>query len=287
MTFGGGTFGSSILGDGSEGDALSNLSFEDGTLGFAQRWDVNDFTGDSLAFAEFSGGFTYEDFESEWANDLYQFQLSGTIGALFTGALPAEDFEINWNNTPFATVLPAVASATFSGGGFYEDFDGWPDNTYVFFWIGYEFASALFSHGTDIEGFGINWNNDSYLFTFAPANITTATFYYVRARSVEDFEFVKTAQFYTAVTATDVLNTTAHGLALNYQVVLLTPSVGALPSPLAPAFNYFVQNVPDANNFKLGLTTAAGSPIDLTTTGSGLLQWTAPYEHWVTLMTTI
>lgn len=71
---------------------------------------------------------------------------------------------------------------------------------------------------------------------------------------------------FTAVAATDVITSTAHGLQEN-DCVQLTNSGGALPAGLALATNYYVINRTE-NTFKLSLGPG-GNAVDITGTGTG------------------
>lgn len=293
MTFGGGTFGLSVHGDGAEGDSMSNLGFEVGTLGRADRWHIDNFSVASVDFAEFGPeSEAFDDFETGWNNAPNYLELPSGIAAAFTGANPpgVESFEAGWNNAPFMTTTYPAAVDAFSTGRFVEDFEtGWSNDAFVLdlntsAWL---FQGVVLADGMDFEDFENGWSNDTFLFALSSGDLSSASFSSVRALSVENFEFVKPVQSYTASTVTDALTTAAHGLALNYRVILASPVGGSMPTPLAPSVVYYVQNLPDANSFKLALAASAGSPIDITAAGSGLLTWTAPYEFWTTTMSTV
>lgn len=286
MTFGGGTFGRSVFGDGAEGDALSNLGFEEGTLGLAPLWQIDDFSS-AFEWAVFSvGGEAYEDFEHGWGSDT----PFVTIAAQFTGPLPVESFESGWGNDAFMTVVFPATVDPFASGLYYEGFEsGWSNDDYLFTFLTAPWRTQgfLLVDLNDFEDFEDGWSNDGYLFEFTGGELVSGSFYNVRALAVENFEHVLAPQQYTGSAGADTLATTGHGLAINYRVVLATPVAGAMPAPLAPSVPYYVQNVPDADSFKLAQTASAGSPIDLTSAGSGLLKWAATYEHWTSLMITI
>lgn len=289
MTFGGASFGDSLFGDGAESAPISNLGFEQGTNGIAALWHVESFTSSPLLFATFAGEKAVETFERGWVNDAYDFSGPAQIAAQFTDA-PApevEGFERGWSNHPYMRASFPNAVATFSDGTFAERFEtAWGNTSWVGAHSAYTLQYPLYSHGSDVEPFEAGWQNvEAYVFELTSS--TGATFYGERATTFEGFQHVQEAQAYTADATDDELETTGHGLATDYRVVLASAVAGLMPSPLAPGVPYFVQAVPSADAFKLAPVAGAGSPIDITTAGSGLLKWSAPYENWVTLMVTI
>jgi hypothetical protein len=75
---------------------------------------------------------------------------------------------------------------------------------------------------------------------------------------------------FTAANGTDTLTATAHGWSTG-DLVRVSNSGGGLPAPLVAATNYYTIRT-GANTFKLATTQAlavAGTPIDLTTDGTG------------------
>lgn len=295
MTIGGGTVGDCLFGDGAEGAEISNLGFEVGSFGFAPPWEIDNFVRGAFDPATFSGSDVAEAFEAGWLNFPYyadDFPSGGVASASFTGADPPDEegYELGWLNEPYYRIAFAEAVATFTGGAFFDSFEsGWGNSSFVTSFVDAPHLIQRFLLSTpadrDLEGFEDNWQNSSYLFTFGA--LTAASFSGQRALAADGFVNVQVAATYTANTVSDALGSTAHGLSVNYRVVLASPVNGTMPSPLAPAIAYYVQAVPDANNFTLALTASAGAAIDITSAGTGLLKWSAPYENWVTLMTTI
>jgi hypothetical protein len=83
------------------------------------------------------------------------------------------------------------------------------------------------------------------------------------------------SQSFTADSGTDFLTATAHGYVNGCSVIV--GSFGTLPAPLTPGTNYYVVNR-TANTFQVA-ATRGGSPINLTTNGSGAMLVTDGYLH--------
>ena len=279
--------GESLFGEGSGGTTVRNLGFEIGSNGFADSWELEDETLLG-SFAGF-GLAAFESFEIAWDNDGFAFVLAGDVAALFSTAVyvpapPHDDFERGWSNFPYSFTSFTSAGAVFTGPEDADGFEsGWDNDSYLMTWAG---GTAAVFDGHNFEDFEQGWSNDAYVTVWTGGETTDMVISGVIAKTVEDFEDVKVAQSYTADALTDRLFTTAHGLSVNYRVVLATPIGGAMPTPLVPGIPYYVQLVADADTFKLALIPSAGSAIGLSTTGSGLLKWSDPYEFWTEPMVT-
>lgn len=295
MSYGGGTFGLCAFGSGLEGDPITNLGFELGSYGLATQWSSADFSSAAADWAAFNNGASaYEDFETGWGTSPFYIDTTfPQISAAFTGAITAnvEDFGNGWGNDGYLLLAMPLAQPTMSvTGGPTEGFGkGWSsDENYVTSFIAQPYLTQNFvlTEVTDFEEFVSGWSLAGYATDISGISVTSASFAGLRALAVENFENVQVDQNYTAVAATDQIVSTAHGLSTNYRVVFDSPVAGGMPSPLAPSVTYFAVTIVDGNNFKVSLASG-GSVVDITTAGSGLLQWTAPFENWVTLMATI
>lgn len=281
--FGEGDFGACVFGDGSGGDTIRNLGFEEGTFGFAASWEVD---GSTVAgtFAEFGVG-AVEDFEHAWDNGGYDFDLEEAIAAAFSADVYVtppnmDDFERGWTNFPYSLTSFTGIAAVFDGEqveDFEEDWDANEDNLYVFD-LG-DLTAAVFGMD-DFEAFEEGWGNDDYDLTWPGG--TDAAFSGQLAASVEDFESVLLPKQFTIDNMLNTIETLAHGLGVDYRVIFAVPIAGSMPLPLAPLVPYYVQAVPDADSFKVALVAGAGAAIDITSNGEGLLMWSAPYEFWTT-----
>lgn len=67
----------------------------------------------------------------------------------------------------------------------------------------------------------------------------------------------------------------AHGLAVNDMVVFLTGPVGTLPTGITEGTTYYVKTAADADTVTLS-ATQGGSTLDITASGSGLIQKLSP-----------
>lgn len=102
-----------------------------------------------------------------------------------------------------------------------------------------------------------------------PVDNTTArkTRGLLAAITTQSVSGLATAVAFTGAAATDLITSTAHGLAAGDQIVL---TGGSLPTGLVAATTYFVRDV-SANTFKLA-ATSGGAAIDITVDGSGSYQ---------------
>ncbi len=281
--------GESLLGDGRGGTTIRNLGFEVGAYGRASSWESGSET-QTGTFAPF-GMEAAETFERGWANRPYAFTLPAVVAARFSSAIyvvaPSfEDFERGWANFPFFTSTFSAITCEFTGALDAEAFEaGWGNDAYLLTFAG-GLTAAVFG-GNPFDGFEAGWDNDAYLFTFGGGDTTAMVISGQRAQTVEDFEHVQGSQLYSADPATDRIATVAHGLGVNYRVIFDSPIAGAMPTPIAPTVPYYVQAVADADHFAIALVASAGAAIDITSAGSGLLRWSAPYENWTSRMATI
>lgn len=98
-----------------------------------------------------------------------------------------------------------------------------------------------------------------------PAPLAPMTTYAIRSPTTNTTQ-LGTVLTFTADTATDTFTANSHGL-VNNQTTRLDSS-NALPAGVSLGVTYFARNV-TTNTFQLA-TTSGGSPIDITTTGSGV-----------------
>ncbi len=284
MSFGGGTFGGSLFGSGEEADPISNLGFETGSSGIATSWDFESFAARENFGAELADGSTFESFEHSWENDGYQTDLVDGISA------SVETFELGWSNTDYIReggplIAPSFGTADVVGEGpTIESFEiGWGGNElFIFAFRGDAYGYELTDDGMGITTFGGDFGE-----TFGDGDTLAPVLSGVRALSVESFEDLALPLAYTADSSTDTLTTaTPHGLSVNYRVRLQSSVGGAMPAPLVPDVDYYVQAVGSSTTFKVA-QTLGGAAVDVTSNGSGLLIFTAPYENWTSVMTTI
>lgn len=286
MSLGDEDFGGCDLGDGANGDPITNLGFEQGGAGFAFRWQIRNVTARGV-FAAF-GLRAREDFERGWGNTPYFFALTNAIAAPLSASVyiapkSFDDFERGWQNFPFLTTsFPAIA-AVFTGPQNANNFEqGWDNDSYAFAWPG---GTAAVFDGNGFENFEQSWGNTTYDFTWPGG--TDFVISGQLAKTVEDFEDVKEPQLYTVDFMLEQLITIGHGLGADYGVIFDIPVAGLMPTPIAPGVRYYVQNVVDPDKFQIALLPAAAGPIDIATNGSGLLRWSAPWEFWVTKLVAV
>lgn len=278
--------GESLCGDGAGGTTIRNLGFETGAYGFAASWESGSATqfGTLAAF----GLEAAETFEHGWANRPYAFTLPVVVAAEFSVAVYVtpprfEDFERGWSNFPFFSSTFTAVTCIFTGALDAEGFEeGWDNDSYLYVFAG-GLTAAVFN-GDNFEDFESGWANDSYVLTWSGG--TAMVISGVLAKTVENFEDVKDPQVYYVDSEAFALVTVAHGLSVNYRVVLDLPIGGTIPASLAPLIPYYVQTVVNADFFQVALLPSAPDPIACTL-GSGLLRWRAPYEFWTTRMATL
>ena len=203
--------------------------------GFAFNYPANGF---GLAFGVFDSDIVepYEDFEEEWANSSFFYEMAVTVTASFDGE-DFEDFEENWGIASYQFVMGATTAGTFDGEAF-EDFE---------------------------EG----WGNSSYQFTMGS---TTAAVFDTgpvgAAEAVEDFEEVCVRFLVAPDHSSDSLIKVSHGLS-DGMVIQLENENGALPTGLSDGTDYFVDNA--APNFFEILVTSGGAQAVFSDNGTGQL----------------
>lgn len=283
MTIADSTFGTGTFGADEDGDVFSNLGFEIGSNGIADRWLTDNFVASSFVPGVFESGGAFEDFETGWSNDEY---VTGFEAANLAAGL-TEDFENLWQNVGYLKTTMPMAAGVFSADGTgpnplqVENFEvGWGSNQ-NYMWTFPESALADDNHAPT------DFTDSSMKLVFDPGDLTTGTFSGLRALTVEQFANIQVPQLYAGSAANDTITTNGHNLSVNHRVVFASAIGGALPAPIVAGIPYYVQAVVDANNFKVALTASAGSAINLTGDGSGLLYWSAPYENWTTMMSTV
>ncbi len=114
------------------------------------------------------------------------------------------------------------------------------------------------------EGYGKGWKGPIALW-YAGVNLRPASKYKFYPGIYAPSPFLQT---FTADSGTDVITCTSHGLS-NGDMVIFVP--GTLPAPLLGGQIYWVRDA-TANTFKVA-ATETGAAIDLTSNGSGTLQF--------------
>lgn len=269
--------------------ALTNLSFETAgaSAGLAASWAITG-TSSIFEYAGFNAGTAeepWETFEVGWAADPHEDTLEPGVNAtraVFGAGVVAfppgvEDFEAGWDtNHTYFRELPAAAAAQFDGES-REDFeDAWsnPGTT--------EFGSGALAF-VPTEDFETGWrSNETSLTVFAPGDLEAAVWDATRVSTIERFEFVKAPTVCFAANGPNTFTATAHGLQPGYRVTFAVDS-GEMPTGLRTAQPYYVLAVPDADTFTVSLLDG-GTITNFGSDGTGVLRFTAAWEHWTAVL---
>lgn len=273
---------------------IANLGFEDAAIapGFADLWNVENVTARGV-FAEFADARAVERFESGWTNGGYSLTHDPlSPRALFSGdvyvsPVSAESFEAGWTNTSYMLTSFAAIGAVFAPDS--DPFDGfgkgWDNSPYLYAFSGGELSASVHD-GNGFENFEQGWGNSGYAFAWVGGETVAPSLSGALAKSAEDFAGLP-AQLYGVDTVGDyITHLTGHGLGAGYSLVFAQAIGGALPVPVVPALRYYVSSVASVYAFQVQVDPSIPQ-IDLTTAGSGLLKWSAPWEFWTAFMATI
>lgn len=298
--FGEGGYGEGGFGGNSE--TIKNLGFETGDSdGNPASWILS-FLWGTEEYAQFAittdlsvqGGNpplygSVEGFEGAWLeNDLWVATLSSPVAAVYDTSNPptqtAERFAVGWQgNETFYYENPPYTAAVY-GATAYEAFEtGWANSPYLTEFQGAGIDLTLWPmNGGGAEAFETGWVT-GYISTFT-TELSSASYTGLRALSAETFEHLKEDAVYSVVAATNVFTQVAHNLSANYQIYFQQSIGGSLPAPLVAGVPYYVRTAPTADTFTIALTEGAGSDLDITDAGSGLLYLHVVREFWATVL---